>query len=117
MRRLWLKLILVWGLIAPAVLAQPRSEQFNQSVLPFVAANCYVCHGAKRAFGEFNLAELDSAESIGTNREEWKLVLERVETGTMPPISLPARATPRGGIPSPSPIARQAFVQSLKSVF
>src|SRR6185503_12618948 len=72
------------------------TDHFKDSILPFVSANCFVCHGKTRQSGDFNLEALLTPDSIVKNREDWKMVLERLETSTMPPRSLPPKSMPAG---------------------
>ncbi|MGE3438737.1 MAG: DUF1592 domain-containing protein, partial [Blastocatellales bacterium] len=62
---------------------------FEQSVLPFLADNCYACHNTRRKSGELNLEVFKTTASILRERETWELVLQKLQTGEMPPKGAP----------------------------
>ncbi len=64
-------------------------EVFNQSVLPLLTKNCYGCHSAKAKAGGLNIQSLTSAETLRTSREQWEHVLQKLQSGEMPPKGLP----------------------------
>ncbi len=126
MPRLYPRLALVFaaGLVPLAAPAAPAPSddaaveaQFNQQLRPFLAQNCFVCHGAERQKGDLNLTKFDKFSSLSENREAWKLILQRVEAGEMPPTELPAKDIPPGGLPKPTPEERQAAVQWIRGEF
>ena len=65
------------------------SDAFGKLVQPFLANNCYSCHNLKLKSGDLNLETYKDATSIIPDRETWKLVLEKLRTGEMPPKGLP----------------------------
>jgi hypothetical protein len=68
--------------------AQPQPG-FEKAVLPFLADNCYACHNAKLKSGELNLEIFKTAASMGQARETWELVLQKLQSGEMPPKGVP----------------------------
>ncbi len=68
--------------------AQSRSD-FEKSVLPFLADNCYACHNTRRKSGELDLERYKTAASILQERETWELALQKLQTGEMPPKGAP----------------------------
>ncbi|MEO8316163.1 MAG: DUF1587 domain-containing protein, partial [Pseudomonadota bacterium] len=70
---------------APVQIAQkPAASGFDATVYPFIKAYCVECHS-----GEFPEAELDLSSatlaSVTKNPARWHQILERVESGEMPP--------------------------------
>jgi hypothetical protein len=78
-------------LLTPAVFADAGQQaaqleqDFGQTVRPFVQAYCLSCHGAKEPEGDLNLSHYATVDSIAKAPLYWKLVLERLEAGEMPP--------------------------------
>lgn len=62
-----------------------KERQFKEKVLPVLEANCFDCHGNGAAEGDFSMAEYDSAMKLLDYRSTWLKVLQRIETGDMPP--------------------------------
>jgi len=62
---------------------------FEKSVLPFLTDNCYACHNAKRKSGELNLELFKTSASMTQERETWEMVLQKLQTGEMPPKGAP----------------------------
>src|SRR5438876_8339437 len=68
----------------------PRSTaDFDQSVLPFLSTNCYLCHNAQLKSGGLNLEAYKTAASIAQNRETWEKVIHKLQAGEMPPKGRP----------------------------
>ena len=112
---------LIASLVAPAARAQTdhatAAAQYQQQLRPFLAKNCFVCHGAERQSGDLNLAPFDKLSSLSENREDWKLILQRIETGEMPPTEMPAKSIPPGGLPNPTEAERQAAIKWIRGEF
>ncbi len=70
-------------------IAAASTASFNKTVLPFLADNCYMCHNAKRQSGGMNFELYKTAASITQDREKWELVLQKLQTGEMPPKGIP----------------------------
>jgi mono/diheme cytochrome c family protein len=96
-RLLWLAMPLLWLAVdLPSPHAQQASSAFSQAssafseaVQPFLAENCYGCHNAKNTSGGLNLTDFRSAAALTEKRDEWELVLLKLQTGEMPPKSAP----------------------------
>ncbi len=76
------------GLSAPSP-QTPASDSFETTVRPFLAANCDGCHNAKLKTGGINLQSFTSASSIASSREVWEKVLQKMQSGEMPPKGMP----------------------------
>jgi mono/diheme cytochrome c family protein len=71
------------------------AAQFEERIEPILKANCYQCHGDKKAQAELNLAVF-GADKFGGDKKVvtdaldlWERVRERVEAGEMPPEGAP----------------------------
>ena len=62
---------------------------FGVSVQPFLAKRCYGCHNAKLSSGTLNLESFKTAGSIAQDRDRWERILQKVESGEMPPKGAP----------------------------
>ena len=78
------KFILITGLALLGT-TQASAQSFEKTVQPFLAANCYVCHGAKLQSGGLNLETYRDSASVLRDRDRWDLILSRIATGLMPP--------------------------------
>ncbi len=77
-----------WALIAPSQHAQ-TAPSFEKTVLPFIADNCVYCHNTKKQAGGLNLEAYKTADSLTQNREAWDHILQKIQTGEMPPKGAP----------------------------
>ncbi len=68
---------------------QGASSDFEKSVAPFLADNCYACHNGRLKSGELNLEIYKTAASMAKERETWELVLQKLQAGEMPPKGAP----------------------------
>ncbi len=75
----------------PARHAQKSQNKtsFDGTVLPFLAENCIACHTSKKQSGGVNLEAFKTAASLTQDREKWELVLQKMQTGEMPPKGMP----------------------------
>lgn len=83
---------LVWFAAAPPgrqAQKTPAADVFASTIKPFLEENCYFCHSAKKQSGGFDLTTLTGAESISKEREKWEVVLQKLQTGEMPPKEMP----------------------------
>ncbi|MEP7274138.1 MAG: DUF1587 domain-containing protein, partial [Acidobacteriota bacterium] len=62
---------------------------FAKSIQPFFADHCYACHNAEQKSGGLNLEVYRTASSVSESREVWENVLQRLQTGQMPPKGMP----------------------------
>jgi mono/diheme cytochrome c family protein len=86
---------LLWLAVAPPTQqAQkaPTAANFEQSVKPFLAENCVACHNAKRSSGSLDLEQFKTAADIAEHRETWEHVVQKLQTGEMPPKGAPRPA-------------------------
>jgi hypothetical protein len=91
-RLLIVALPLVWFIAAPPgreAQKSPAPDVFAATIKPFLEENCYFCHSAKKQSGGFDLTTLSSAESISRERDKWEVVLQKLQTGEMPPKEMP----------------------------
>ncbi|WP_425613431.1 DUF1592 domain-containing protein [Anatilimnocola sp. NA78] len=78
------------GLPGSPLLAAPS---FEGDVLPYLKANCLGCHGPDKQEGEFRIDKLST--KVGhENTPQWAEVIERINSGEMPPKELAKQPTP-----------------------
>lgn len=107
--------LVIFALICAAVALRGGREQwaqsappdFEKSVLPFLADNCYACHNARRKSGKLNLELYKTAASITQERDTWEHVLQKLRTGEMPPK----------GAPRPDAMELKAVIVSIEKAF
>jgi Protein of unknown function (DUF1592)/Protein of unknown function (DUF1588)/Protein of unknown function (DUF1587)/Protein of unknown function (DUF1585)/Protein of unknown function (DUF1595) len=63
----------------------PIARQFAETLLPFVESNCLACHDARTRKGDLDLSGFRTLESVAKDLAQWEVVLEQLESGTMPP--------------------------------
>src|SRR4030095_15265755 len=81
---------------------QPELEQrFASLVQPFLDDYCLRCHDAIKPKADLDLSRYPTLESIISDEGHWKLVLERLQDGDMPPSKAKKK---------PSPALRQEMV-------
>ncbi|MEO6727268.1 MAG: DUF1592 domain-containing protein [Blastocatellia bacterium] len=85
----------------------PRDAGFEQTIQPFLVANCYGCHDAQMKSGGLNLEAFQTAASVIQNREKWEDVLLKIRTGEMPPK----------GMPHPKEADLKTVIQWLENLF
>jgi Protein of unknown function (DUF1592)/Protein of unknown function (DUF1588)/Protein of unknown function (DUF1587)/Protein of unknown function (DUF1585)/Protein of unknown function (DUF1595)/Planctomycete cytochrome C len=88
--------LVIFTLVCAAVAlrgSEPQRAQgqpgFEKAVLPFVVENCYACHNARLKSGELNLEQFKTTASMNQQRETWETVLQKLQTGEMPPKGVP----------------------------
>jgi mono/diheme cytochrome c family protein len=93
----------------PAYLAQKSQSTipFDQTGPPFLAENCISCHNARKKTGELNLELLSTAASVATHRETWEQVLQKIQSGEMPPK----------GAPRPDEASLKATIRAIEAEF
>jgi len=78
-----------WVALAPAGEADSAGDlvdrRFNETVRPFLEANCLVCHDSKIKKGDLDLSGYKTIESVARDLEQWEAVLEQVQSRAMPP--------------------------------
>jgi mono/diheme cytochrome c family protein len=72
----------------PARATKPAhsSAGFDTLVRPFLAENCFTCHGNKKQENSLNLQSFESLTSLVAERDEWEEVIGRLRRGEMPPL-------------------------------
>lgn len=78
--------------IAGAAAAIANEETFQQVVRPLLERRCAGCHNEKVQSGKLNLRAFPTHQAASANPEVWGMLLEKVESGKMPP---PGQATLR----------------------
>jgi hypothetical protein len=83
---------------APARGAEPSAAdleaRFRETVRPFLESYCVACHGKEKPKGELDLSAFTTVESVARDLPQWEVVLEQLESKTMPPAK--ARRRPSG---------------------
>lgn len=72
--------------------AEPKAgpNDFSSKVAPFVKQHCVKCHGPVKAKGQLVLSTLTGSMSgRGSEAPLWKVILEQIQTGEMPPPGEP----------------------------
>jgi len=91
MRNLHLPLILLLlgSPLETAGAAPADGEEFDKAVRPFLEANCVRCHGPAKQKGEFRVDTLPRDFLNASASGRWGDVIERLNTGEMPPKGEP----------------------------
>jgi mono/diheme cytochrome c family protein len=103
-RRMCVGVVLVLAASSAAVEAQGT---FQDTVQPFLKANCVQCHNAQRATSGLNLDEPATATAVAQNRGRWETILQKIASGEMPPK----------GARRPSDAERAAVTGSIEAEF
>ncbi len=88
---LFLTAVPVHGAATPSL-----NRQFDQTVHPFVTKYCISCHSGPSSAAQLDLKSFTSVDMVAKDYPHWALVMDRLETKTMPPKSMaspPAEAT------------------------
>jgi mono/diheme cytochrome c family protein len=64
----------------------PTPAGFETIVKPFLAQNCFTCHGKKKQENDLNLQAFDSSASLVEHRDKWDEVVGKLRRGEMPPL-------------------------------
>lgn len=81
-------------LIAVAQEAQSATSpaEFDKALLPYLQTHCLRCHNGEKQEGEFRVDKL--SKNVGTeNNPQWLEVMERINSGEMPPKTQAKRPT------------------------
>src|SRR5688572_27179607 len=65
------------------VLAGP-AEEYKTNIFPILQKNCHECHGPEKMKGDLDLTTFSEYEKVLENKEQWQVVLERVQAFEMP---------------------------------
>jgi len=77
------------SLVCLAAESTAPPSQFEKSVRPFLAKNCYGCHNSKLQSGKLNLESYKTASSLTQDRDRSEEILQKLRTGEMPPKGMP----------------------------
>jgi len=89
-------LLFLTAVPAHGVAAPSLNRQFDQTVRPFVTKYCISCHSGPSSAAQLDLKSFTSVDMVAKDYPRWALVLDRLETKTMPPKPMappPAEAT------------------------
>lgn len=78
-----------------ATAAEPVREidSFGDAIQPFLAQHCIRCHGPDEQSGEFRVDTLSHDVGSGPSVNHWLEVIEKLNSGEMPPEDEPTRPT------------------------
>lgn len=78
--------------VAHAAHGATSPAEFDKSLLPYLQTHCVRCHNAEKQEGEFRFDKL--SKNVGTeNNPQWLEVMERINSGEMPPKTEAKRPT------------------------
>jgi hypothetical protein len=75
--------------VRPPLLTNASTTGFDTIVKPFLAENCFPCHGEKKHKKDLNFEAITSAKSLIDDRERWEEVVVRLRHREMPPDDEP----------------------------
>ncbi|MCY2965930.1 MAG: DUF1592 domain-containing protein [Planctomycetota bacterium] len=61
------------------------AKRWTDDIRPFVERHCVTCHGEQKPAAQLRLDQFESLDSLARQPQTWLTVLERVESGEMPP--------------------------------
>jgi mono/diheme cytochrome c family protein len=73
----------------PPVLNAASTNGFEQIVKPFLAENCFPCHGDKKHKKDLNFQAITSVTSLIDDRDRWEDVVLKLRNREMPPDDEP----------------------------
>jgi mono/diheme cytochrome c family protein len=72
----------------------PRpAGSFDATLKPFLAQNCFTCHGNKKQENDLNLESFTSSASLVEHRDQWDEVVGKLRRGEMPPLEAEEQPT------------------------
>ena len=74
---------------AQAASSAELEQQFTQTVRPFLAQNCYVCHSGATAAAQLDLKSYSTMESAVRDYTRWTLMRDKLMAKEMPPKQMP----------------------------
>jgi mono/diheme cytochrome c family protein len=89
LRRLLPLLLLLSPSLTTGATPPADGEDFDKAVRPFLDAHCVRCHGPQKQKGEFRVDSLTRDFANSSAAVRWGDVLERLNTGEMPPKGEP----------------------------
>src|SRR4051812_14407695 len=75
--------------LAPIGTLAADTTSFEKQLRPVLETHCLKCHGGDKPKGEFALDRLPPDFRSAANRSQWRAVIERIESGEMPPKEKP----------------------------
>jgi hypothetical protein len=78
--------------VSPASPSMSPAAGFEAIVKPFLAENCYGCHGNKKHKKELNFEAIESVDSLTTDGDRWDDVVQKLRARDMPPDDEPQPA-------------------------
>ena len=73
-------------LVAHSLGGAPKEiEKFNAQALPYFQEHCIRCHGAEKQKGDFRIDNLSRDVGSGPSTHLWAEIIERINSGEMPP--------------------------------
>ena len=83
-------LVLTAALLRPGLaLADVDAAGFEKNVKPVLKNTCSGCHNATVMSGGVNLVPYMEASTVAEDRPSWDKILEKIESGEMPPKGIP----------------------------
>ncbi len=62
---------------------------FDHTVRSVLTKSCVSCHNERSAAGGLNIVPFQDPASLGSNRDDWERIIQKVRTGEMPPKGMP----------------------------
>src|ERR1051326_983137 len=95
--RLGLISVLLPGVALAAPAPKPRVDAagFEKSVKPILKSTCSGCHNASVMSGGVNLQPYLDPATISEDRVSWEKIVQKIESGEMPPKGVPRPPQPR----------------------
>ncbi len=83
--------LILYTFTTPLVAGSPKPDLdgYRNKIAPFFKKHCLDCHGRETQRGKFALHTLDANILKGEHLEQWRLILERLQFGEMPPKRRP----------------------------
>jgi hypothetical protein len=88
-----LRSLFITASAAGILTAAPDSAGFAKNVQPVLAKTCSPCHNDRLSSGGLNLGFFSTPASILEHRDGWEKILQKLQTGEMPPKGIPRSDT------------------------
>ena len=72
-------------------------RRFESTIRPFIGTYCLDCHGAEKPKGDFDLSPFNDVRAVARDHLQWGMVLEKLQSGEMPPKKAKQRPTAAQG--------------------
>lgn len=84
--------------VVPAASQQTKpavdSAEFDRTVRPVIAKTCVPCHNDSVSSGGVSLVPFNKVSTIGEHRAAWEKILQKIQSGEMPPNGSPRPPQP-----------------------